>query len=249
MTVEAIGPGKLDIGRVIGETFAATLRNIVPFGIITLLFGVLPSVLIGLLAVSLGETSGDTTSRSGSIVVSVLAILLQSAVLVGVIGEQQGKRPSAQRDLAAGARMFSPMLGLNAIITIGVVLASLLLLVPGLILATIWSVAGPARVAEGPGVSRALQRSRDLTRGNRWRVFAVFLVIWIGVFVVAFAAGAVLGLLGLFGETLTVADVLAEAAITGPVALIPAVCSGVVYLELRRVKEGADVGGLAEIFS
>ena len=38
----------------------------------------------------------------------------------------------------------------------------------------LWSVAVPAAIAERLGAFRALGRSAELTRGNRWRIFALF---------------------------------------------------------------------------
>ena len=53
----------------------------------------------------------------------------------------------------------------------------LLIIVPGLILITIWSVAAPVVVLERPGVFAALGRSRELVRGNGWQVFGVIFVL------------------------------------------------------------------------
>ena len=60
----------------------------------------------------------------------------------------------------------------------------ILIIVPGLILITIWSVAAPVVVLENPGVFAALRRSRELVRGNGWQVFGVILVLYIVVGVV-----------------------------------------------------------------
>jgi uncharacterized membrane protein len=52
-----------------------------------------------------------------------------------------------------------------------------LLVVPGLILLTIWAVFEPVIVLERPPGFQALGRSRDLVRGNGWRVFQVILIL------------------------------------------------------------------------
>ena len=56
---------------------------------------------------------------------------------------------------------------------------------PSVFLLTVWSVAAPVVVLERPRGLRALRRSRDLVRGNGWRVFAVIVVFTISVNVVS----------------------------------------------------------------
>src|ERR1700677_2453664 len=55
-------------------------------------------------------------------------------------------------------------------------LGVIVLLVPGTYLLTVWSVALPVVVLERPGGLRALRRSRELVRGNRWRVLGLALL-------------------------------------------------------------------------
>jgi len=59
----------------------------------------------------------------------------------------------------------------------GVSAAILLLVVPSLYLATIWAVLLPVVVVERPGVLNAFGRSRQLVRGNGWKVFATLLLL------------------------------------------------------------------------
>ena len=68
---------------------------------------------------------------------------------------------------------------------IGVVVGTILLIVPGLFLATIWAVSSPAIVFERLSVGSALQRSAALTEGFRWPVF--------GIVIVFFLASAIIG--------------------------------------------------------
>jgi hypothetical protein len=65
-----------------------------------------------------------------------------------------------------------------------------LLIVPGLILLTIWSLIVPAIVLENAGVFRAFGRSQELVRGNGWNVFAVIVIT----FILLLAAGLVLSI-------------------------------------------------------
>jgi len=56
-------------------------------------------------------------------------------------------------------------------------LATIILIVPPLIIVTIWSVAVPVAVVEKTAVFESLGRSRELVRGNGWRVFGFVLLI------------------------------------------------------------------------
>ena len=88
-----------------------------------------------------------------------------------------------QRDASAGQllRAVTPVLGklilVGIVAGIGIAIGFVLIVVPGLILATLWSVAAPVVVLERPAGLRALGRSRELVRGNGWNVFAVILLL------------------------------------------------------------------------
>ena len=49
------------------------------------------------------------------------------------------------------------------------------MIVPGLILITIWAVVAPSIVVEDKGVFEAFGRSRELVRGNGWKVFVAII--------------------------------------------------------------------------
>lgn len=245
MTVEVARAGRFELGRVLAESLAVTRRNVVTIGVLTLLLGALPGVLIGLL----GLGAGDGFDSAENIVVSLTGIMLQSAIFYGVLNDQAGRKISFGACLSQGSRLFLPMFGVGFLAGLGFLLGLILLIIPGLMIATALAVAGPARVAEGPGVIRALQRSQALTKGNRWRVFGLFVLVWGGVILLAAVAGGVLAVAGFFQEVRTVPDVIFEAFITALATAFPSVVAAMAYLELRNVREGGGSGALAEIFA
>jgi hypothetical protein len=101
---------------------------------------------------------------------------------------QDGRRDATPGQLLKAA---TPVLGsliLVAIVAgIGIVIGFVLVIVPGLILLTIWSVAAPVVVLERPPGLRALGRSRELVRGNGWQTFGVIFVLGVAVSIVAAA--------------------------------------------------------------
>jgi hypothetical protein len=63
------------------------------------------------------------------------------------------------------------------LVGLGVALASLLFVIPGLILAVRWAVAVPAAMLEDGNARDALRRSRALLAGNGWSVFKVIFAV------------------------------------------------------------------------
>ena len=61
--------------------------------------------------------------------------------------------------------------------TLGLIGAALLLVVPALYLLTMWAVLLPVVVVERPGAFDAFGRSRQLVRGNGWKVFGIILLL------------------------------------------------------------------------
>src|SRR5262249_56873998 len=73
---------------------------------------------------------------------------------------------------------------------IGLALAGLLnlaglivVIVPGLILSTLWFVVLPACIVEQLGAWTSLRRSRELTRGHRWKVLGLTVLLLVPSFV------------------------------------------------------------------
>jgi uncharacterized membrane protein len=113
------------------------------------------------------------------------------------------------------------------------------------------SAALPVAVHEGLGLRGSMSRSRVLTKGHRWPIFGLFLIVI--VFLLARQVG--LALAFVFAMTV-VGSVSSYMVITIPVAIVSAiiwVATSVVitatYTELRHIKEGSSVEDLAEIFS
>jgi hypothetical protein len=73
-----------------------------------------------------------------------------------------------------------PYVGMSILATLGVVFGMLLLIVPGLILATRWTTAAGFLVAEGEGVTDSLSKSWQATSGHAWQIFFGGLVIILG---------------------------------------------------------------------
>jgi hypothetical protein len=122
--------------------------------------------------------------------VAVALDLVAGTLFTGMVVELVADVQDGRRDASVGQLLsaVTPVLGqlilVGIVAGIGVVIGFILIIVPGLILLTIWSVAAPVVVLENPGVFAALRRSRELVRGNGWQVFGVIVVLYIVVGIV-----------------------------------------------------------------
>jgi uncharacterized membrane protein len=122
------------------------------------------------------------------------------------------------------------------------ILGLILLIVPGLILYTMWLVAVAACVVEQTGPWRSLRRSQELTKGHRWKIFGLFLVLLLlslinPVLQLALTAAA--------GPT---AGAIGNAIWTAIGSAFSSVVIAVTYYELRVAKEGIDIEQIASVF-
>ncbi len=143
-----------------------------------------PVVILVALTISLTVAVLDTLV-DGVRVVGLLAIpinvvgdALVTGMVVALVADMQDSRGDAGVKQLAGA--VRPVLGRLIVVSfvagVGAFIGLFLLVVPGLVLLTIWAIAAPVVVLEHPPCLRALGRSRDLVHGNGWRVFAVVFV-------------------------------------------------------------------------
>jgi hypothetical protein len=118
-----------------------------------------------------------------------------------------------------------------------------LLIVPAPMFAAMFFVATPVCVVERLGPLASMTRSRDLTRGHRWKVFGV--VVLLTVINIVVASVLKLGLVALAGPVLAVTGLLIWGALYGAYSALIAVVS---YRDLRVAKEGIDTEQIAAVF-
>lgn len=120
-------------------------------------------------------------------IIEIVASMLFTAMVVELVADvQDGRRDSTSRQLLkAGAPVLGQLIMVGFIAGIAIVIGLFALIVPGLILVTIWAVFVPVIVLERTPGLRSLGRSRELVRGNGWQVFGVLFVLFVLVGVLA----------------------------------------------------------------
>jgi uncharacterized membrane protein len=138
---------------------------------------------------------------------------------------------------------FLPVIGLAVISAVLIGLGGLLLIVPGLILLTVWFVGVPVCVVERLGPWASLERSDELIRGHRWKIFGLMLLLFvvgaIGSALIEYLLKPITGIVPTFLVTLTW---------DGIWGAYYSVTSVVVYHDLRAPKEGIEIDQIAAVF-
>ncbi len=126
-------------------------------------------------------------------VVRLAGIALYTGFVVKLVDDvRDGRRDQAIGDLfSSAAPAILSLIAFGIMFAFGVVIGLILLIIPGLILLTFWSVGAPAIVAEGIGPIAAFGRSWSLVRGSAWSVFGALVVALLIVIAIGFVLGAV----------------------------------------------------------
>ena len=180
--------GRIDAGRVVGQAFSTYREHAGPLlGGAVIVIGI-AGVIGGLLS----ATDSVGLILLGSVVGLVAQFLYTGYVVKLVQDVRDGRRDHTVGELFRAAAPFIGTLVLNGIIAgIAIGIGLFLLVVPGLILITIWAVISPAIVVENRGAIEAFGRSRELVRGDGWAVFAAIVLAFLIVFAVSFVFGII----------------------------------------------------------
>jgi hypothetical protein len=221
--MEASGT-QIQAGRVIGEAFDLYRRYAAPLlgGAVLLVGGA--GLVNGLL-----QSSGTVGLIFVGEILTLLATVLYAGYTVKLVQDvRDGRLDASMGELLSAAMPYIGTLILNGIMFgIAVFFGFLALIVPGLILITIWSVVAPSIVVENRGAIEAFGRSRELVRGNGWPVFGAIVLaflILIVVYIVAAAIGSAVA-----GDAGTVVMAIVANIIAAPV---PALVSSILFFDL-----------------
>ena len=223
-----IAPGKLNVGAVFSQAFATFQSKLLFFVFAGLMVGLTglvangPLLLIGIL---LGLAVGAVTD------------ILTVRATTGPLGADAGTEfvPAVQ----AALPKFLPVFLTSLLVWIFVILGLILLVVPGVVLAVMLTVSTAACILEDRPPMEALKRSRELTRGNRWRLLGLVLILFIlamGVVLLVAIPAAVAGIVPGIGAL--AGRVVASAAL-GLLGVFVAIVLTHTFLELRRLNEAS----------
>lgn len=257
MTVAAAGGGEFSIGRVVSRTFEIIGRNSVTF-LVLALAATLPTIFITYLtSVQALAITGGASPFSGStlgltllsyILSIVLSFLLQAALTYATVMDLNGRRASLGEALSTGLRSIGPLFVIGVIYTLAVGFSALLLVFPAFMLLTAWAVVVPSRVIENTPIMASFSRSSALTKGHRWPIFGLYVVFYLVVMAIEFAARPFFGLTMMSNVATSPAYFVVLAIVGTLTAVIAATGTACIYYELRSSKEGIGPEHLASVF-
>ena len=177
------------LSGVLGEAWALYKRYAAHFIAISFSVYLVIAVVSALLSWALGSFGAFI----GLILTVFGAFLLQAALVKAVQDVRDG---TIDLDLRATLQAALPYVGTVAIASIlaaiGIGIGLILIIVPGLILLTFWSLLVPEIVIGGAGAIEAFGRSWRTVRGYAWNVFGTLVVVWIVMILVEIVLSAVL---------------------------------------------------------
>lgn len=260
MSPGSTGTGDFQIGATISQTFTAFSQAPLQMILIAAIPALLsfPANLHQMSAIfAVLQNSGDPqamalAAQSGgagffpgllSFVGSILSIISLAALTFGGSQLMSGEQAQPGSWVQFGLSRFWPIIGVSILVALGVGVGFVLLIVPGIILALMWSAAIPSCVVEKLGPIKSLGRSAYLTKGHRWTLFGLFLLIGI---VSLIAYGVVFGLL--FATRSPIAIAIGLLAVTVLGTIIGCLLQVSVFHSLRVAKEGVRTGQVAAVF-
>lgn len=259
--VGVAGDSAFSMGRVASRTFGVLGRNLATFLGLSILI-VIPQLLYTAFMSRLFAgnavpnpamfmTRGYWLGFMTTILLWLASsFILQAALTYGTIMDLNGKRVSAAEALLTGLKLFLPLFVIAIIFGIGVVIAWMLLVVPGLMLLMAWFVVVPVRVTEDTGIVESFSRSAQLTKGYRWPILGLLVIYLVALIVFQLVTSPLFGVAFIMSRpgSWNIGYLVFEAVIRGITAVISATGIACIYYELRTAKEGLGPEQLASVF-
>jgi hypothetical protein len=242
-------PSSLPILDTIGLSYRVFWHALGRFVLLLLLMFLTSFVLaIPIIAAKLGGASKGTVAGIQGIATLaqfLIQVIVQMAAYFISFRILEGRDCTIREAIYQSASRFWAMVGVSLLTTLMVFLGMVLLIVPGLIVALMLAVAVQACLFEGIGIMDSLHRSRELTYGQKWRIFgigAVLLLTFLLTLIVLGAAGGAL-LPKTIGPIVTgILTILVMLALIPLGVTLPPV----LYAQLRSIYEGHGPIGAAE---
>jgi hypothetical protein len=137
-------------------------------------------LVAGTITLVLTIVFGRWGALAGAFVLLVGIFWLTGALVEAVADIRDGRADLTLTETFARVRpRVLPLLGAAILAGLGITLGLALLIIPGLILLTWWSLITAAIVLEGKPVLESFGRSRELVRGHGWSVFGVVVLTFL----------------------------------------------------------------------
>ena len=245
----------LSIGPVLSQSVTVLKANFLAFFLIGALMSALSDITLMLLGLSalvdgvstpqeIMADTGGALPVLGAILVSVLPFYAfgLGTIGYGAIRFMHGNPATVGECLMRGVRSLPALLIVALVSWVGVTVGMALFIIPGIILLTLWYLPIQVVMVEGLGVFHSLYRSAVLTKGQRFTLFGL-LVVLLGI---SLLIGLIVGI-AILPLSLIGLDMVANMVVSGILTAFTAVVAAVVYTTLREEKDGLRRGDLANV--
>lgn len=245
-------PSGFTVGDVFGRSFSVLARHFVQFAVISGIAMIPYLFLFSFQARITFAQPGTAPVPSpqalayfglSAVAGFVLMMFAQASIAYAAFQDMTGRPVRVGPSLRIGLSRFLPIIGLIIVAGLGIGAGMILLVIPGVILAIMWTVGMPACVVEKLSPLKSLARSAALTKGHRWKIFAIFLLVLVGG---SIAGGIISAILVLFRMPIvfTVGNYLWQTVYVAFTSILYVV----IYRDLRVAKEGISTHQIAAVF-
>lgn len=242
------------VGGVIKRSFSTYFANFVPFSVLALIL-YLPSLIFGFSTnISVGggvEAAGmpqySVTDGIAMLLSFILTYVLIGALVYGTVQFLNGRKAGIGEIIGQGLSRIVPVIVIAILFSIAFGIGFALFIIPGIFLLVVWSVVIPASVVERPGILGAFSRSWELTKGYRWPVLGILLILLVILIGFSLVIGGVAGAVVFAMDNLTLL-VIVNYVISAISGALMSVAIAVLYHDLRVAKEGVSTAQIAAVF-
>jgi hypothetical protein len=160
---------------VLHESWAMYRRFAAHFLLISLILYVISAIIGALLSLA-----GIGGGIAAAVVNLFFMFLLQAALVKAVQDVRDGRVDLTLSETIRAALPFVlPVAGAGILAAIGIAIGFVLIIVPGLILLTFWSLIVPSIVLGGTPAMGSFGASWRTVRGHAWNVFGTYVLVWL----------------------------------------------------------------------
>ncbi len=249
----------LGVGNIISESFSILFGNFVKVILLgfvgTFLGYIFNQFVLGFdpnnSTLALTDPGRFWTLFAISMVVSMVVYALVTALLIQLAYDAKLGRSRGMGDYFGPAlAAILPIAILSIVVGILTGIGALALVIGALWVYAVFIAMAPAAVIEKAGFG-ALGRSASLTKGYRWPIVGVLIVVWIVIFLIQMVAGFLLvGMAGMVGSGAFGLIIFGIAAsLLGAIGYgLGGISVALIYARLREIKEGIGVDEIAAVF-
>jgi hypothetical protein len=228
------GAADLRIGTIVGRSTRVFARHIIPFCLLGAIYAA-PSLI--------PAPPGKDASPLAPLLQLLFTPITQAIVVYATFQDLCGRPFAITESFRRGLSRFFPIIGLSICWVIVITLGFVMLIVPGVLFLLMFLVALPACVVERLGPIESMTRSAELTKGHRWKVLGLLLLLAL----IVIGCSAILGAILLLwpGTAVSTIGIFVLQVLFGA---YESIIVAVLYSDLRMARDGIDLEQIAAVF-